>query len=41
MDRNNCKLETGLEKQLPVLILPILQQQDAGGFFLPFPLICA
>lgn len=33
MDRNHCKLERGLEKQLPVLVLPILQQQDA--FFFP------
>lgn len=36
MDRNHCKLETGLEKHLPVLVVPVLQQQDAIFFFYLF-----
>lgn len=36
MARNHCKLATGLEKHLPLPILPVLQQRDTALFFSTF-----
>lgn len=36
MARNHCKLATGLEKHLPLPILPVLRQRDIALFFSTF-----